>query len=165
MTPAPASVTQDVGLFAVLVILISDIVGLVLSPSPSAAGLIPTFHLAFFVHVPEWYTLPLYALLRAVPDKLAGLVTVFAAMLAPLIWPWARADALRAGPTRWAWRLLCIAFALVWLGLGYLGSMPPEGLVPTATRLAALFYFAFFLVLPFVLGLLIERRGAGAAPS
>src|SRR5262249_15473273 len=38
---------------------------------------------------PYWYMLPLYALLRSVPDKLAGILLVFAAMLVPLALPWA----------------------------------------------------------------------------
>jgi ubiquinol-cytochrome c reductase cytochrome b/c1 subunit len=98
--------------------------------------------------VPEWYFLPFYALLRSIPDKLAGAVLTFAAMAVPLIWPWMGADILRKGSTRWVWLLLCIIQAAIWIGLGYLGSRPPDPLAVQASRVLAVLYFVFFLVWP-----------------
>jgi quinol-cytochrome oxidoreductase complex cytochrome b subunit len=98
--------------------------------------------------IPPWYELPFYAMLRAVPDKLAGFVVMYAAMAVPLIWPWMHADALRTGPLRRMWLVLCLALAAVWIGLTYLGSRPPEPVSVHVAQALAVFYFAFFLIWP-----------------
>jgi len=112
-----------------------------------------------FLIVPPWHTLPVYALLRAVPSKLGGWALMLAAMVMPMIWPWMRADALRRGRTRWVWSLLCLALAAAWIGLGFFGSRPPDD-VAGAVWALAVFYFVFFLVLPPVL-----RKIAGGAAA
>jgi ubiquinol-cytochrome c reductase cytochrome b/c1 subunit len=109
--------------------------------------------------IPSWYELPFYALLRAMPDKLAGVVVTFAAMVVPIVWPWMRADMLRIGPMRRTWLLLCLALAAVWIGLGWLGSRPPDPPSIHAAQALAVFYFAFFLVWP-PLFHKIARRGS-----
>jgi quinol-cytochrome oxidoreductase complex cytochrome b subunit len=38
--------------------------------------------------VPEWYFLPFYAILRAIPDKLSGVISMFWSIIALLILPW-----------------------------------------------------------------------------
>jgi ubiquinol-cytochrome c reductase cytochrome b subunit len=101
--------------------------------------------------LPPWHELPFYALLRAVPNKLGGVLLMFAAVLVPMIWPWMRADLLRMGPMRRVWALFCLALAAVWIALGYLGSRPPEGALLPAAQALAVFYFAFFLIVPPVL--------------
>jgi ubiquinol-cytochrome c reductase cytochrome b subunit len=98
--------------------------------------------------VPDWYFLPYYALLRAVPVKLAGVAVMFAAMAVPLAWPWMGADVLRKGSTRWVWLSLCISQAAIWIGLAYLGSRPPDLPVIQAARVLGVLYFAFFLAWP-----------------
>ena len=100
--------------------------------------------------VPAWYALPFYTMLRAVPLKALGVAVAFAAPLAPMIWPWVRADRLRVGRIRWAWRFACVAFAATWIGLGWLGAQPPDELLPLAARGLTLIYFAYFLVVPFM---------------
>jgi ubiquinol-cytochrome c reductase cytochrome b/c1 subunit len=104
-----------------------------------------------FPIVPPWYMLPFYALLRAVPDKLGGVLLMFGSMFVLMIWPWMRADLLRAGPARRIWSLLCLTLAADWIGLVYAGSFPPAGAAIHAAQALAIFYFAFFLVLPPVL--------------
>jgi ubiquinol-cytochrome c reductase cytochrome b/c1 subunit len=104
-----------------------------------------------FPIMPPWYMLPFYALLRAVPDKLGGVTLMFGSMFVLMIWPWMRADLLRAGPARRVWSLLCLTLAADWIGLVYAGSRPPAGAAIHAAQALAIFYFAFFLVLPPVL--------------
>lgn len=110
--------------------------------------------------VPDWYFLPFYALLRAIPDKLAGVAVMFAAMAVPAVWPWMGADVLRKGPARWVWGLLCLALAAVWIGLTYLGSRSPDPVVIRAARVLAVLYFAFFLVWPLLLRKIVLRGTA-----
>jgi quinol-cytochrome oxidoreductase complex cytochrome b subunit len=103
--------------------------------------------------ISPWYLLPFYALLRAVESKLGGLVLMFGAMLAPAIVPWMRTEALRRGRVGSLWLCACLVLALVWTGLGYLGSRPvDEPEVIYLVPVLALLYFAFFLVVPIALG-------------
>jgi ubiquinol-cytochrome c reductase cytochrome b/c1 subunit len=107
------------------------------------------------------YQVPFYALLRAVPDKLAGVLLTLAALLIPIIWPWMRADLLRLGTMRRVWALLCLALAAAYIGLAYLGLRPPEGASLRTAQALAAFYFAFFLIFPPVL----HRLSPEAAPK
>ncbi len=109
--------------------------------------------------VPEWHRLPHYAILRAIPSKLGGVIAMFCAMFLPLLWPWMRADALRTGPLRRLWALLCLLLAAAWIGLGYLGALPAEGAALYTTRALMVYYFAFFLILPPILHRIARRRG------
>ena len=97
--------------------------------------------------IPDWYTLPFYAILRSVPWKLAGVVLTFASALLPIVWPWASADALRRGPLGRLWLLACLMLGAAWIGLAILGGRPAEDMVVLASQILAAFYFAFFLVL------------------
>lgn len=108
--------------------------------------------------VPAWYELPFFALLRSVPNKLAGVVLMFAAMATPMIWPWMRADDVRTGPMRRVWILLCLIQAMVWFALGYLGSRPPDPQQVYFARALAASNFAFFLAFPPLLGRLAAAR-------
>jgi ubiquinol-cytochrome c reductase cytochrome b/c1 subunit len=108
--------------------------------------------------VPSWNELPFFAMLRAVPDKLAGVVVMFAAMAVPVMWPWMHVDALRTGPLGRVWLMLCLAFAAAWIGLTWLGMGPPDPWHIHVAQALAIFYFTFFLVCPPLL-----RRIAAAA--
>lgn len=107
--------------------------------------------------VPSWLELPSYAILRCVPNKLAAIITMFAAMLMPIIWPWARADALRTGRLKWPWRLCCLAMVAVYIGLGYLGSQLPVEPMLSIAQILTVLYFGFFLS-PFLLHWFDSRR-------
>jgi quinol-cytochrome oxidoreductase complex cytochrome b subunit len=104
-----------------------------------------------FIVLPPWHQLPLFAVLRAIPNKLMAVSAVLAMPLLPLAWPWVRADRLRAGRARWIWAALCGALALAWIGLGYLGSRPADDATLIAARALTIFHFTFFLAVPFVL--------------
>ena len=94
---------------------------------------------------PDWYTLPFYAMLRAVPWKLAGVILALASVFPLFLWPWAGAEALRRGPLGRIWLLACLLLAAAWIGLVILASRSPEDDILLATRLLTAFYFAFFL--------------------
>jgi quinol-cytochrome oxidoreductase complex cytochrome b subunit len=142
----------QIAIFPVAVGAAAIVLGLALDTvmNPSASNS-PGFGLSSFPVLPPWHVLPFYALLRAVPNKLGGVLLTLAAMLIPMIWPWMRADLLRKGPMRRVWALFCLALAAVWIGLGYLGSRFPEGALLPAAQALAVLYFAFFLIVPPVL--------------
>jgi len=107
--------------------------------------------------MPVWYELPFFAILRSIPNKLAAIITMFAAMLMPIIWPWARADVLRTGQMKWPWRLCCLAMVAVYIGLGYLGAQAPVEPMLSITQILTVLYFGFFLS-PFLLHWFDSRR-------
>jgi len=100
--------------------------------------------------VPEWYFLPFYAILRAIPDKLMGVVAMFASILILFVLPWLDTSRVRSARFRPVYRMLFWAFLIDCLILGYVGGNPPEGVFITIGQLATAFYFLFFLSLPFI---------------
>ena len=118
--------------------------------------------------VPEWYMLPFYAILRAVPDKFGGVVAMFGAIGVLFVLPWLDTSKVRSMRYRPTMRIFYIAFVINGLILGWCGAQLPDAPVIGTfstftlidgdlnsylwlTRFATLYYFAFFFViLPFV---------------
>ncbi|MGE3247542.1 MAG: cytochrome bc complex cytochrome b subunit [Beijerinckiaceae bacterium] len=100
--------------------------------------------------VPEWYFLPFYAILRAIPSKLGGVIAMFGSIAVLAFLPWLDTSKVRSAAFRPVYKVLFWAFVIVCIGLGYLGSKPAEGGYVTASRLLTFFYFAFFAILPFL---------------
>ncbi len=120
--------------------------------------------------VPEWYFLPFYAILRAVPDKLGGVLLMFGAIGTLFVLPWldtSKVRSMRYRPTARLYFFIFVFFALV---LGYCGGQLPDNPVFGAksglmlldadinsfvwlSRIATLYYFAYFLIILPVLGL------------
>jgi ubiquinol-cytochrome c reductase cytochrome b subunit len=108
--------------------------------------------------VPEWYYLPFYAILRAVPDKLGGVILMFGSILILFLLPWLDTSRVRSGTYRPIFKQFFWIFVLVCIGLGYLGSKPPEGWYVTFSRLLTFWYFFHFLVILPLLGLLESAK-------
>jgi ubiquinol-cytochrome c reductase cytochrome b/c1 subunit len=104
--------------------------------------------------VPEWYYLPFYAILRAVPSKLGGVILMFSSILILFALPWLDSSRVRSGNYRPIFKGFFIIFALVCLGLGYIGSKPAEGWYILWGRILTAYYFIHFLVILPLLGLL-----------
>jgi ubiquinol-cytochrome c reductase cytochrome b subunit len=115
-----------------------------------------------FTIVPEWSALPPYAILRCVPDKLFGVLLMFAAILLPVVTPWVGSAQCRIGPTRWWFAASCAALAGSWVMLAALGAEEPTDAVNWQIRVLAFYYFAFFVVLVPLLSLWERRRLARA---
>ena len=126
--------------------------------------------------VPEWYFLPFYAILRAVPDKLMGIMLMFGAIAVLFVLPWldtAKVRSLRFRPiTRWCF----IIFLVMCFVLGWCGANSPDDLAikfgskmvadaegvehlkdvgmsfKWVSRIATLYYFGYFLFILPVLG-------------
>ncbi|MDR3467799.1 MAG: cytochrome c1 [Xanthobacteraceae bacterium] len=97
--------------------------------------------------VPEWYYLPFYAILRSIPNKLAGVVAMFSAILVLAFLPWLDGAKVRSARYRPLARQFFWIFVVVCLGLGYLGSKPPQGIYVVAGRILTAYYFFHFLIL------------------
>ena len=100
--------------------------------------------------VPEWYFLPFYAILRAIPDKLGGVVAMFAAIFVLFVLPWLDTSRVRSATFRPIYKQMFWLFVIVCLVLGWCGAKPAEGIYLTVSRVATFLYFAFFALLPFI---------------
>ncbi len=103
--------------------------------------------------VPEWYLLPFYAILRAIPNKLIGVIALFGAIAVMAFLPWLDTSAVRSGKYRPMFRFFFWLFVAVCVGLGYLGAQEPTDATNWISRLFSLYYFGFFFAVLPVLGL------------
>ena len=115
--------------------------------------------------VPEWYFLPFYAILRAIPDKLGGVIAMFASIGILFILPWLDTSKIRSAAFRPLYRQFFWILVLVCFGLGYLGSQPAEGLYVIASQILTAYYFIHFLVILPLLGLFEKTRPLPASIS
>jgi ubiquinol-cytochrome c reductase cytochrome b/c1 subunit len=108
--------------------------------------------------VPEWYYLPFYAILRAIPSKLIGVIALGSSILILAFMPWLDTSVVRSAKYRPLYRQFLFIFFAVVIGLGYLGSQEPAGGYVIAARLFTVYYFAFFLIILPLLGLFERTR-------
>ncbi len=97
--------------------------------------------------VPEWYFLPFYAILRAVPDKLGGVLLMFSAILVLFVLPWLDRSPVRSARFRPVFRIFFWLLFIDCIALGYLGGMPAEGIYVVLSRVATAWYFLHFLAI------------------
>ena len=120
--------------------------------------------------VPEWYFLPFYAILRAVPDnfvgawvtdwmgfvvfdaKLAGVLAMFGAIAVLFAVPWLDRSPVRSARFRPLYRQFFWVFLLDCIVLGWVGANPAEGHFVLIGRLATAYYFLHFLAIVPLLG-------------
>ena len=102
--------------------------------------------------VPEWYLLPFYAILRAIPSKLGGVIFMFAAIFILMLLPWLDSSKVRSCTFRPIYKKFFWVLLFVVILLGYLGAKPPEGVYLVLSRLATAYYFIHFLILLPLLG-------------
>ena len=97
--------------------------------------------------VPEWYLSPFYAILRAVPDKLLGVLAMFGAIGILFILPWLDRSPVRSAHFRPMYKVFYWLFIINMLALGYLGVQNPEGIYLILGRACTAWYFIHFLLI------------------
>lgn len=102
--------------------------------------------------VPEWYFLPAYAILRSIPNKLIGVIALFASLLVLLALPLVNTSEVRSSLYRPLHKVFFWLLVADYLVLGYLGQQVPESPFIEIGQLASIYYFAYFLVIIPVLG-------------
>ncbi|GAB4224104.1 MAG: cytochrome bc complex cytochrome b subunit [Gammaproteobacteria bacterium] len=98
---------------------------------------------------PVWYFTPYYAILRAVPDKLYGVIAMGVAIGVLFFLPWLDNSPVRSIRYRgWISKLALAVFVVSFLSLGYLGmsTVTPNRLL--WARIFTTVYFAFFFLMP-----------------
>ena len=98
---------------------------------------------------PVWYYSPYYAMLRAVPDKLGGLIVMGSAVAILFVVPWL--DKSKVASIRYKGMYSKVALALFgisFITLGYLGTVSVTEVRKTMSVICTVIYFAFFLLMP-----------------
>jgi ubiquinol-cytochrome c reductase cytochrome b subunit len=103
--------------------------------------------------VPEWYFLPFYAILRAIPSKLGGVIAMFGSIAVLFLLPWLDTSKVRSAVYRPLYKQFFWVLVIVCIILGWLGSKPAEGGYVIAARIFTAYYFFHFLILLPLLGL------------
>jgi ubiquinol-cytochrome c reductase cytochrome b/c1 subunit len=111
--------------------------------------------------VPEWYFLPFYAILRAITfnigpidSKLGGVIAMFGSIVLLCFVPWLDTSRVRSAKYRPLFKPFLLFFFFTMLALGYLGGKPAEGAYVRWAQFFTLYYFAFFLVIMPVVGII-----------
>ncbi|MEO0497653.1 MAG: cytochrome b N-terminal domain-containing protein [Pseudomonadota bacterium] len=110
--------------------------------------------------VPEWYFLPFYAILRAITfdigpidSKLGGVLAMFASIIVLFFLPWLDTSKVRSTNYRPMYKVFFWIFVVNAVFLGWLGSRPAEGIYTPLTQISTFYYFAHFLIVLPILGL------------
>lgn len=105
------------------------------------------------VHImPEWYFLFAYAILRAIPNKLGGVIALVASVLVLLTLPFTHTSKLRGLIFRPLGKLFYWLFMVNFIFLTWIGSKPVEEPFIILGQLSSIFYFSYFLLLLPILG-------------
>ena len=98
--------------------------------------------------VPLWYFTPFYAILRAIPDKLTGVLAMGASIAVLFFLPWIDRHPVKSiryrGPL---FKALIAVFVLTFLFLGYLGTQAPTRVFGELGLRFGELYFSFFVVM------------------
>ena len=101
--------------------------------------------------VPEWYLLPFYAILRSIPNKLLGVIAMFAAILALIAMPFTDLSKLRGVQFRPLSKIAFFIFVANFLVLMQIGSKHVETPFIEFGQISTVLYFAhFFVIVPAV---------------
>jgi ubiquinol-cytochrome c reductase cytochrome b subunit len=169
----PYFVMKDVFALAVILVVFWAIVGFMPNYLGHPDNYIEANALVTPSHiVPEWYFLPFYAILRAFDDsvwlvqivsfltggiidaKFFGVLAMFGSIIVMALVPWLDTSAVRSGRYRpmfkwWFWLFVVNFFVLMWAG-----AMPAEGIYPYIALIGSTYWFAYFLVILPLLGVI-----------
>ncbi|MCQ3002282.1 cytochrome bc complex cytochrome b subunit [Pseudomonas syringae] len=115
----------------------------------------PNFEMANPFKTPEhiapvWYFTPFYAILRAVPDKLMGVMAMGAAIAVLFVLPWLDRSPVKSMRYKgWLSKIWLLAFCVSFVILGVLGVLAPTPGRTLLSQVCTLLYFAYFILMPF----------------
>ncbi|CDZ95830.1 cytochrome b [Pseudomonas saudiphocaensis] len=99
---------------------------------------------------PVWYFTPYYAILRAVPDKLMGVIAMGAAIAVLFVLPWLDRSPVKSMRYKgWMSKIALILFCISFIILGVLGVLAPTPERTLVSRICTIIYFAYFFLMPF----------------
>ncbi len=169
----PYFVIKDLFALAVILVIFMAVVGFMPNYLGHPDNYIPANPLATPAHiVPEWYFLPFYAILRAftadvwvvmfanwvsfgiIDAKFFGVLAMFGAIAVMALAPWLDTSRIRSGRYRpqfkwWFWLLVIDFIVLMWVG-----ARPAEFPYDWISLIASTYWFAYFLVILPLLGVI-----------
>ncbi len=126
---------------------------------PEAGGLflehdnfIPANPLVTPEHIkPVWYFTPYYAILKAVPDKLMGVILMGLSVVVLFFLPWLDRSPVKSIRYKGLWyKIMVGVFAVAFVRLGMLGMSEGTPAQTIEMRVWTFVYFAFFILLYFL---------------
>jgi len=140
--------------FSIIIVLIIFLLFVILMPDKLghsdnfilANSLVTPAHI-----VPEWYFLPLYAILRSVTNKLLGVALIGLAIICIFLLPYfCKNFIIRSGAFRPIYGFIVAIFFVICLFLGWIGSLPVMSPYLEVGQLTTFFYFVMiFYIFPF----------------
>ena len=97
--------------------------------------------------VPEWYFLPFYAILRAIPDKSLGVIALLSSIIILLFLPYLHTTFVRSSLFKPFYKIFILNFLSNAILLGYLGAKPIESPFLETAQICTLIYFSFFIII------------------
>lgn len=97
--------------------------------------------------VPEWYLLPFYAILRSIPNKLLGVIAMFAAILILLVMPFTDLGRTRGLQFRPLSKIAFFIFVANFLILMQIGAKHVETPFIEFGQISTVLYFSHFLII------------------
>lgn len=98
---------------------------------------------------PVWYYTPFYAILRAVPSKLGGVIAMGGAIAILFVLPWLDKSPVKSMRYKgWMSKVWLGIFVVSFVGLGYLGAVPADPIKTVISQILTVLYFLFFLLMP-----------------
>jgi ubiquinol-cytochrome c reductase cytochrome b subunit len=99
---------------------------------------------------PVWYFTPFYAILRAVPDKLLGVIAMGAAIAVLFVLPWLDRSPVKSMRYKgWLSKIWLLVFCVSFVILGVLGVLSPTPGRTLLSQVCTILYFAYFILMPF----------------
>jgi ubiquinol-cytochrome c reductase cytochrome b subunit len=169
----PYYVVKDLFALAVIMTIFFAIVGFMPNYLGDPDNYIQANPLATPAHiVPEWYLLPFYAILRTfdntvwvvqlvqfltfgiVDSKLFGVIAMAGAILAMALAPWLDTSSVRSGRYRPMFKAWFAVLVIDFVVLMWCGSQVPSAFTGWVGLIASTYWFAYFLVILPLLGVL-----------
>lgn len=98
---------------------------------------------------PVWYMTPFYAILRAIPNKLLGVVAMGTSIGLLFLLPWLDRCPVKSIRYRGIYYKVALTiFVVSFFTLGYLGSIPPSPILTLVAQFFSTLYFLFFFLMP-----------------
>jgi len=97
--------------------------------------------------VPEWYLLPFYAILRSIPNKLLGVIAMFAAIVILLVMPFTDLSRSRGIQFRPLSKIAFYIFIVNFLILMQLGAKHVESPFIEFGQISTVLYFSHFVII------------------
>ena len=99
---------------------------------------------------PVWYFTPYYAILRAVPDKLLGVIAMGGAIAVLFVLPWLDRSPVKSMRYKgWMSKVALVVFCISFIILGVLGVLSTTPERTLVSRICTAIYFGYFILMPF----------------